>query len=144
MTSKPSLNRLSELAVSKLWERRSRSINLNYVAWKISLSKPELKKIGCVWSFILLEEFKIYLSWNINLLAYLGSSVKTTTVPPRIAFLLIVWTTQLSIVAWNSLKIVVVSCFLFYMPSQRPSNAHGKRLESQYRVWNLAVLMDNI
>ena len=23
------------------------------------------KKIGCVWSFLLLEEFKIYLSWNI-------------------------------------------------------------------------------
>ena len=33
---------------------------------KVSLSKPEVKKIGCVWSFILLEEFKIYLSWNIS------------------------------------------------------------------------------
>ena len=33
---------------------------------KIGLSKPEVKKIGCVWSFILLEEFKIYLSWNIS------------------------------------------------------------------------------
>ena len=33
---------------------------------KIGLSKPEVKKIGCVWSFLLLEEFKIYLSWNIS------------------------------------------------------------------------------
>ena len=29
---------------------------------KIGLSKPEVKKIGCVLSFLLLEEFKIYLS----------------------------------------------------------------------------------
>ena len=42
------LNRLSGLAVSKLCERRSMSINLNYVAWEIGLSKPEVKKIGCV------------------------------------------------------------------------------------------------
>ena len=40
---------------------------------KIGLSKPEVKKIGCVWSFLLLEEFKIHL-------AYLGCSVKTTIV----------------------------------------------------------------
>ena len=33
---------------------------------KIGLSKPEVKKIGCVWSFLLLEEFEIYLSWNIS------------------------------------------------------------------------------
>ena len=33
---------------------------------KIGLSKPEVKKIGRVWSFLLLEEFKIYLSWNIS------------------------------------------------------------------------------
>ena len=33
---------------------------------KIGLSKPEEKKIGRVWSFLLLEEFKIYLSWNIS------------------------------------------------------------------------------
>ena len=33
---------------------------------KIGLSKPEVKKIGCVWSFLLLEEFKLYLSWNIS------------------------------------------------------------------------------
>ena len=26
---------------------------------KIGLSKPEVKNIGCVWSFLLLEEFKI-------------------------------------------------------------------------------------
>ena len=26
---------------------------------KIGLSKPEVKKIGCVWSFLLLEEFTI-------------------------------------------------------------------------------------
>ena len=24
------------------------------------------KKVGCVWRFLLLEEFKIYLSWNIS------------------------------------------------------------------------------
>ena len=33
---------------------------------KLCLSKPEVKKIGCVWSFFLLEEFKIYLPWNIS------------------------------------------------------------------------------
>ena len=33
---------------------------------KIGLIKPEVKNIGCVWSFLLLEEFKIYLSWNIS------------------------------------------------------------------------------
>ena len=33
---------------------------------KIGLCKPEVKKIGCVWSFLLLEEFKIYLPWNIS------------------------------------------------------------------------------
>jgi len=39
------------------------SINLNYVAWENRLikSKPEVKKMGCVSSFLLLEEFKIYL-----------------------------------------------------------------------------------
>ena len=29
---------------------------------KIGLCKPEVKKIGCVGSFLLLEDFKIYLS----------------------------------------------------------------------------------
>ena len=33
---------------------------------KIGLSKPEVKKIGWVLSFLFLEEFKIYLSWNIS------------------------------------------------------------------------------
>ena len=33
---------------------------------KIGLRKPEVKKIGCTWSFLSLEEFKIYLSWNIS------------------------------------------------------------------------------
>ena len=33
---------------------------------KIGLSKPEVKNIGYAWSFFLLEEFKIYLSWNIS------------------------------------------------------------------------------
>ena len=48
---------------------------------KIGLSKPEVKKIGCVWSFLLLEEFKIYLTDVLKyFLAYLGSSVKTTIV----------------------------------------------------------------
>ena len=48
---------------------------------KVGLSKPEVKKIGCVWSFILLEEFKIYfmkIYFMKYFLAYLGSSVKTT------------------------------------------------------------------
>ena len=67
-----------ELAV---WERRSMSINLNYVAWK----KPEVMKIGCVWSFFWLEEFKIILLVLKYLLAYLGSSVKTTIIWPRCA-----------------------------------------------------------
>ena len=31
---------------------------------KIGLSKPEVKKIGCVWSFFYLK--KIYLPWNIS------------------------------------------------------------------------------
>ena len=48
---------------------------------KIGLSKPEVKKIGCVWSFLLLEEFKMYLTDVLKyFLAYLGSSVKTTIV----------------------------------------------------------------
>ena len=33
---------------------------------KIGFSKPEVKKIGDVQSFLFLEEFKIYLSWNIS------------------------------------------------------------------------------
>ena len=33
---------------------------------KIGLSKPKVKKIGSVWSSLLLEEFKIYYSWNIS------------------------------------------------------------------------------
>ena len=65
----------------QLWERRSMSINLNYVAWK----KPEVINIGCVWSFFRLEEFKIILLVLKYLLAYLGSSVKTTIVWPRCA-----------------------------------------------------------
>ena len=43
---------------------------------KMGLSKPEVKKMGCVWSFLLLEEFEIYLYF----LAYLGSSAKTTII----------------------------------------------------------------
>ena len=46
---------------------------------KIVLSKPEVKKIGCMWSFLVLEEIKIYLSWNISI-AYLSYSVKTTII----------------------------------------------------------------
>ena len=49
----------------------------------MALSQPEVKRIGCVWSFILLQVTKIYLSWNILLkyfLDYLGSSVKTTNI----------------------------------------------------------------
>ena len=63
----------------ELWERRSMSINLNYVVWK----KPEVIKIGCVWSFFWLEEFKIILLVLKYLLAYLGSSVETTIAWPR-------------------------------------------------------------
>ena len=35
---------------------------------KIGLSKPEVKNIGYVWRFFLIEEFtwRIYLSWNIS------------------------------------------------------------------------------
>ena len=62
----------------ELWERRSMSINLNYVAWK----KPEVMKIGCVWSFFWLEEFKIILLVLKYLFSHLGSSVKTTIVWP--------------------------------------------------------------
>ena len=46
---------------------------------KMGLSKPEVKKMGCVWSFLLLEEFKNLLVWK-YFLAYLGSSAKTTII----------------------------------------------------------------
>ena len=45
----------------------------------MGLSKPEVKKMGCVWSFLLLEEFKNFLVWK-YFLAYLGSSAKTTII----------------------------------------------------------------
>ena len=57
------------------------SINLNYVlrenGLKLTWSK---ERIGCVWSFILLEVIKIYFSVLKYFLAYLGSSVKTSIV----------------------------------------------------------------
>ena len=38
------------------------SIKLIMLRGKIALNYPEVKKIGCVCSFLLPEEFKIYLS----------------------------------------------------------------------------------
>ena len=73
------VSNLTDLWFLELWKRWNMSINLNYSAWKNSLKLTWSKKrIGCVWSFILLEVIKIYLSWNI--LAFLGSNEKTNTV----------------------------------------------------------------
>ena len=38
------------------------SVNLIMLSGEIGFCKPEVKKIGCVCSFLSLEEFKIYLS----------------------------------------------------------------------------------
>ena len=50
------------------WKRKGEACQsiLIMLRGKIGLSKPEVKKIGCVLSFLLLEEFNIYLSWNIS------------------------------------------------------------------------------
>ena len=53
---------------------------------KLGLSKPEVKKIGFVWSFLVLFDLKnLKFTLLKCFLAYLGSSVKTTNVTKLVA-----------------------------------------------------------